>query len=202
MCNVQHNVLYCIALFYGSTYISVFDAGVSQLTFVLFHTGSVQYRGKLPVKIIVGACVGGGLFLIILLCITVAVLCRRKMSKQNHQQQALQQPQPSQQQKTHGKTGNTSEQAYIYDDLTPDNVIPSQAQADNGEYLQPVPMGQMASDGDYMDIEMAPRHGTSFSHLADNGEYLHMASPGEIPIGQIAGNGGYENVPPASKGDM
>ena len=62
-------------MFLPLTFLSVCDPGL------------VQYKEMVPVKIIVGACVGGGLFLIIVLSAIVVMLCKRKASDQSHQQQ-------------------------------------------------------------------------------------------------------------------
>ena len=130
-----------------------------------FDTGSVRYREKLPVKTIIGACVGGGLFLIILLCVSVVVLYKRKTSNRNHQQQALQgQPQPKQETTTHknAKNVNVTEQGYINDHMAPNHGTPFNPLADNGEYLNTapvrgIPMSQMSDAGDYENLHMAPK---------------------------------------------
>ena len=160
----------------------------------------------LPLKLIVGACVGGGLFLISLLYITVAVLCRRKTSNQNHQQQALQnQPQPRQQQRTYNKARNITEQGYIKNHMAPYYGIPFNHPTDFWEYLQAtpangIPMGQMATSGGYVDVHIAPQQRIPFNYLAYNGAYLHTLPVRGIPMSQMADNELYANAHMSPRG--
>ena len=155
-----------------------------------FGTGLVQWREKIPVKFIVGACAGGGFLLIvcILLCVTVLVLCRQKTANRNHQQQALQlQAQPSQQQGTHEKTSNIKEEGYINDQVAPTNEIPFTPMGDYGEYVDAtpargIPMGQLAGYDNHVNVNMAAKDGIPFHYLADNGKYLHTAPVGAVPM--------------------
>ena len=171
----------------------------------MFGTGLLQCREPLPVKIIVGACVGNGMFLIIVLCLNVVVLYRIKTLRQNHQQQDMQcQPQPCQQQQAHQNVRNANEEGYINDQMAPKYEIPFTSLADDGEYLQAtlatgIPMDQMAGTDDYVNVNTASKNEIPFSHLAGNGEYLHMAPVDVISKDQTAGNGDYANANMASK---
>ena len=159
-------------------------------------------------KIIVGACVGNGLFLLILLCVNVVVLYRKKTPSRNPQQQAMPcrcQLQPNQQQRAHENARNANEEGYINDQLAPTYEIPFSSHADDGEYLQTtpatgIPMDQMVGNDDYENVNMAPQNGIPFNHLAGNGEYLYTAPVEGIPKGQTSGNGDYVNANMASKG--
>ena len=158
---------------------------------VFCGSGLVQCRERIPVKFIIGACVGGGLLLIICisLCITVLVLCRQKTSNWNHQQQALQlQTQPSQQQGTHEKTSNVKEEGYINDQIAPTCDIPFTPSADYGEYVDAtpvrgIPMSQLAGYDNHVNVNMAAKDGIPFHYLANNGNYLHTTPVGDSSHG-------------------
>ena len=168
------------------------------------YIGLVQYREIIPVKFIVGACVGGVLLLIIciLLCVTVLVLYMRKTRHKNPQQQALPcrcQLQPNQQQWEHTNVLNANEEGYINDQTAPTYEIPFSSLADDGEYLQAtpatgIPMDQMTGSDDYENVNMAPKNGIPFNQLAGNGEYLHTSAVEGIPMGQTNNNGDYVNT--------
>ena len=119
ICLIWIQVKFCYKTYIIPCFPTIFFSSVCD-------AGLVQYREGLPVKVIVGACVGGGLFLIILVCASIVVLCRRKVSNQNHQQQALPQPQlqPRQQHRTHENVRNVTEEGYINDHLAPNDEIP------------------------------------------------------------------------------
>ena len=127
---------------------------MSTIFVVVCDAGLVQYRERLPLNVIVGACVGGGLFLIILVCAGIVVLCSRRASNQSHQQEALPQPQlqPRQHQRTHEHVRNVTEEGYInHIHVAPNDGIPFTPMEDNGKDLRAtpargIPMDQMAGD--------------------------------------------------------
>ena len=153
-------------------------AGVD-VDYQAFDTGLVRHNEELPVKTIVGACVGGGLFLIILLCASGVVLYKRKTSNRNHQQQTLQsQPQQEQegQMDINASDINATEHEYTYiDDV---NVT-------GHEYT-------------YIDDGALNSRNTS-TPLVDNGGYVHISPVGGIPMSQMSDTGDYLNANMAPK---
>lgn len=137
-------------------------------------------------KIITGVCVGGGLFLIILLCVFVVVLCRRRTQRTaswNLKQQDLKlQPLPHQPQQKHRlqeKEKGVDDQGYINDHMAPKQGMTFDNPPDNGEYLHPTPMrgnpiNQMALSGDYLNHHhMTPKSGNHINRILSSSEYLH-----------------------------
>ena len=147
-----------------------------QLTFSVCDAGLVQYRERLPVKVIVGACVGGGLFLIIFLCVSVVVLYKRKTSTQSHQQQALPrqpQPQPRQQQRRRRYMRN-QQQALL-----------QQPQPQPRQQQRTHTYGRYGAEQGYINDHMAPNYGIPFNPMAHNGKYFQAVPDRGIPMGQM-----------------